>query len=158
MSRAHKFIFVGLVCISVLVTSVSLAVRRPLGFSHSQAFSPRLERRGIVARVIDGDTLVVSGKHVRLVGINTPELRPTPEPGALEAKQFVENLCPPGEEVGLDIDALEPKDGYGRTLAVVYVNVDNSWINLNAELLRRGYAEVLYIPPSEFNPYDWIMR
>jgi len=41
----------------------------------------------------------------------------------------------------------------GRTLAIVYVNVDGSWVSLNMELLRKGYAEVLYIPPSEFNPY-----
>jgi endonuclease YncB( thermonuclease family) len=40
---------------------------------------------------------------------------------------------------------------YGRTLAVVYV----ANINLNQELLKRGYAEVMYIPPSEFNPYSW---
>jgi micrococcal nuclease len=90
-----------------------------------------------------------------LVGINTPEIGPNEEPGGVEAKEFVEDLCPPGTEIGLDVDDLELKDHYGRTLAVVYVRVDDIWVNLNAELLRGGYAEVMFIPPSEFNPYEW---
>jgi len=105
--------------------------------------------------VIDGDTIVIDNKRVRLVGIDTPELHPTPEPGAVEAKQFVEELCL-GKEVGLDVDDIRPKDKYGRTLAVVYVDAGGSWVNLNAELLRMGLAEVLYISPSEFNPYHWL--
>lgn len=108
-----------------------------------------------MTRVMDGDTIVVDNERVRLVGIDTPELHPTPEPGALEAKQFVEELCLENE-VGLDVDDLEPKDKYGRTLAIVYVDIDGSWVNLNVELLRRGLAEILYIPPSEFNPYRWL--
>jgi len=47
-------------------------------------------------------------------------------------------------------------DKYNRILAVVYVNVNGTWINLNAELLKKGYADIMYIPPSEFNPYEWI--
>lgn len=46
------------------------------------------------------------------------------------------------------IDDEKRHDRYGRVLAVVYVDS----VNLNRELLRRGYAEVMYIPPSEFNP------
>jgi micrococcal nuclease len=66
-----------------------------------------------------------------------------------------DHLCRSGE-VGLDVDDLKPKDAHRRTLAVVYTEVDGSWVNLNVELLRRGYAVVLYIPPSEFNPYNWV--
>ncbi|MEM2907922.1 MAG: thermonuclease family protein [Candidatus Hadarchaeales archaeon] len=117
---------------------------------------PNIERLGTVERVLDGDTIVLSsGERVRFVGVNAPELRPTPQPGAIEAKEFVEGLCGPGSVVGLDVDDLRPRDKYGRTLAVVYVRVDNSWVNLNAELLRRGLAEVLHLSPSEFNPYRW---
>ena len=39
-----------------------------------------------------------------------------------------------------------------KILAVVYIGDTN----INAELLKNGYAEVMYIPPSEFNPYSWI--
>ncbi len=104
--------------------------------------------RGVVERIIDGDTMVVSGVRVRLVGIDTPERG---EPGYEEAKSFLRELCPPGSTVALDVDDEEPYDRYGRTLAVVYCD----GVNANAELLRRGYAEVLYIPPSEFNPWEW---
>ncbi|MEW6592960.1 MAG: thermonuclease family protein [Candidatus Hadarchaeota archaeon] len=118
--------------------------------------SARIERTAVVDRVVDGDTIyLVGGEKVRMVGVNTPETRPTPEPGGLEAKEFTENICRPGVEIGLDVDDLEPKDKYNRTLAVVYVKDGGEWMNLNAELLRRGLARVLFIPPSEFNPYEW---
>ena len=126
------------------------------GFIPSSPRGPNIERLEAVERVLDGDTIVLSsGERVRFVGVNAPELHPTPQPGAIEAKEFVEGFCGRGNVVGLDVDDLRPRDKYGRTLAVVYVRVDNSWVNLNAELLRRGLAEVLHLPPSEFNPYRW---
>ena len=150
---SSRLAFVALVCFFLLLVSVVVTVNSKS--SNSQAPSPHIERRGIVTQVLDGDTIVIGNERVRFVGIDTPELHPAPEPGAIEAKQFVEELCF-GKEVGLDVDDLESKDTYGRTLAIVYVDMDGSWVNLNAELLRRGLAEILYIPPSEFNPYSWI--
>ncbi len=124
-----------------------------------QPDQPNIERTAIVSYVVDGDTIrLQDDERVRLVGVNTPELDsedPIEQANAERAKEFVEGLCPPDTEVGLDVDDLEPNDHYGRTLAVVYVSVDNIWTNLNAELLRRGLAEIMYIPPSEFNPYKW---
>ena len=49
------------------------------------------------------------------------------------------------------MDDREQHDRYYRILAVVYVNNTN----LNEKLLREGYAEIMYNPPSEFNPYEW---
>ncbi|MDI9624558.1 MAG: thermonuclease family protein [Methanothermobacter sp.] len=106
------------------------------------------ETSGYCYHVVDGDTIDVEGVgRIRLVGVNTPERG---QPGYQEAKDFVEEMCL-GKTVHLDIDDVKNRDKYGRILAVVYV--DN--VNLNAELLRRGYAEIMYIPPSEFNPYAW---
>jgi hypothetical protein len=51
----------------------------------------------------------------------------------------------------LDIDDSKYTDKYGRYLAVVIVDGKN----LNEMLLKEGLAEVMYIPPSEFYPYDW---
>lgn len=152
MSR--KLAIMASVCAFLLAAIISAAVKHAQ-VAYPQAPMPHIEGWGLVTQVIDGDTVVVDNKRIRLVGINAPEFYPVPEPGAIDAMQFLEELCL-GKEVGLDIDDLRPRDKYGRTLAVVYVNADNSWVNLNAELLRRGYAEVLHLPPSEFNPYRWI--
>jgi micrococcal nuclease len=108
--------------------------------------------------VVDGDTIDISPverayiQRIRLVGIDTPERN---EPGYEEAKSFVEKMCF-GKEVEFDVDDCKPYDKYNRILAVIHVNVNGTWINLNAELLKKGYAEIMSIPPSEFNPYEWI--
>jgi micrococcal nuclease len=106
------------------------------------------EASGFCPYVVDGDTIDVEGVgRIRFVGVNTPERG---QPGYQEAKDFVKSLCL-YKTVYLDIDDAKHYDKYGRVLAVVYA--DN--INVNAELLKRGYAEIMYIPPSEFNPYLW---
>ncbi|MDI6642802.1 MAG: thermonuclease family protein [Candidatus Hodarchaeaceae archaeon] len=152
-----KKVFAILVCVVIALVSVALAISYAISQSdqHLQK-QPYIERTATVSYVVDGDTIYLEGgEKVRLVGINTPELGPPAEPGAVEAKEFVENLCPSGTEIGLNVDDLKPTDRYGRTLAVVYIRINGVWTNLNAELLRMGFAEVMYIPPSEFNPYEW---
>ncbi|MBF4474618.1 thermonuclease family protein [Methanobacterium formicicum] len=110
--------------------------------------NPQAEVSGNCYKVVDGDTIDVEGVgRVRFVGVNTPERG---EPGYQEAKDYVKTMCL-GKTVGLDIDNAKNKDKYSRTLAVVYVD----GVNLNQALLKKGYAEVMYIPPSEFNPYKW---
>jgi len=103
---------------------------------------------GMVIEVVDGDTIEVSGLGtVRFVGVNTPEKG---EPGSQEAVDFLSKICL-GKIVLVDIDDESPRDTYGRILGVVYLN----GTNINAELLRRGLAEILYLPPSEFDPSSW---
>lgn len=147
---------VGIVCVIVVLACVASFVGHPAQSTPPQQSQPNIERTAIVAGVVDGDTISLqSGEMVRLVGVNAPEIHPEEE-GGMEAKEFTASLCPPGTEVGLDVDDLDQTDHYGRTIAVVYVEVDGSWVNLNAELLRSGCAEVMFIPPSEFNPYRWM--
>lgn len=111
--------------------------------------SQNVEVSGKCYKVVDGDTIDVEGVgRVRFVGVNTPERG---EFGYQTAKDFVKNKCL-GKTVGLDIDDDKNTDKYDRTLAVVYVD----GVNLNQELLKKEYAEVMYIPPSEFNPYSWL--
>lgn len=106
------------------------------------------EKKGYCNYVVDGDTIDVEGVgRIRFVGVNTPERG---KPGYQEAKDFVKSYCL-GKTVYLDVDDAKNHDKYGRTLAVVYVGKTN----LNALLLQKGYAEVMYILPSEFNPYSW---
>jgi micrococcal nuclease len=102
--------------------------------------------------VVDGDTIDVSFnicgvQRVRLVGINAPEIS---EEGYEEAKEFLNETCI-WEEVKLDVDDMKQYGTYYRILAVVYVNETN----LNDKMVREGYAEVMYIPPSEFDCREW---
>ena len=106
------------------------------------------EFTGKCTYVTDGDTIEVDGLgKVRFVGVNTPERGVE---GYICSKRFVQKLCL-NKEVSLDIDDSKYTDRYGRYLAVVIVDGKN----LNEMLLKEGLAEVMYMPPSEFCPYDW---
>lgn len=101
-----------------------------------------------VARVVDGDTVVLSGgERVRYIGVDTPE---SVEPGTpvqcyAKAASHENSRLVAGEHVRLRYDA-ERHDRYGRTLAYVYRVRDGLFVN--AELVRRGYARTLTIPPN----------
>ena len=106
------------------------------------------EFTGKCTYVTDGDTIEVDGLgKIRFVGVNTPERGVE---GYICSKRFVQKLCL-NKEVSLDIDDSKYTDRYGRYLAVVIVDGKN----LNEMLLKEGLAEVMYMPPSEFYPYDW---
>jgi len=140
--------------------------------------SSKIERTVTVDHVIDGDTICLEGgEKVRLVGVDAEETKLNaharswhPElqsmnstqyqqteyyQKAMAAKNYVTQLCPSGTQIGLDVDDLTLEDKYSRTLAIVYVKENDDWMSLNAELLHMGLVVVLYIPPSEFNPYTW---
>ena len=107
-----------------------------------------VEERAVCTKVVDGDTIYLdNGKKVRFVGVNTPERGVE---GYITSKNFVQKLCL-NKEVGLDIDDKKQNDKYGRTLAVVIVDGKN----VNEMLLKEGLAEIMYMPPSEFYPYNW---
>ena len=94
-----------------------------------------------VARVIDGDTIVLTnGAHVRLVQIDTPE------PGTSEcysraAGRELRRLLPAGAQVMLEADPrLDQVDRYGRLLRYVH----HAGRNLNFVLVRTGAATVWF--------------
>jgi micrococcal nuclease len=105
---------------------------------------------GRVVRVVDGDTIRVrldGGRieRVRYIGVDTPE---SVKPGtpvqcfAKKASHFNASLVS-GRQVTLKTDA-EERDRYGRLLAYVYA--DGRFVN--RELVARGYARTLTIPPN----------
>jgi micrococcal nuclease len=101
-----------------------------------------------VARVVDGDTIVLrGGERVRYIGMDTPEsVKPgTPVQCFAKAASHENQQLVAGERVRLRYDA-EHEDRYGRTLAYVYRARDGLFVN--AELVRRGYARQLTIPPN----------
>jgi micrococcal nuclease len=104
---------------------------------------------GTVVKVVDGDTVHVQladrVEKVRYIGVNTPEVHhPTKgeEPGGREAAAVNRTLVE-GRRVRLELD-VQARDRYGRLLAYVWVG-DTM---VNAELVRRGYAQVMTVPPN----------
>jgi micrococcal nuclease len=103
-----------------------------------------------VTRAVDGDTIEVrlgdAEEDVRYIGVDTPEtVKPdTPvECFGPQASAFNHRLVE-GRRVRLVFDE-ERRDVYGRLLAYVYLG--NRLIS--AELLRRGLARTLTIPPDD---------
>ena len=83
---------------------------------------------------------------MRYIGINTPEIdheRHRAAPMSVEARSRNRELVE-GWRLRLVYDQ-EKKDRYGRTLAYVY---RRDGLFVNAELLKEGYAHVLYRFPN----------
>jgi micrococcal nuclease len=128
---------------AVVVAALALGGGKLVGASRSDAAR--------VVRVVDGDTVVVrTGGHderVRYIGVDTPEsVKPgTPVQCFAKAASAANKRLVQGQEVRLVRDA-EARDRYGRTLAYVYRSSDGLFVN--AELVRRGYAKPMTIPPN----------
>ncbi len=102
-----------------------------------------------VIEVVDGDTIRVArdgrADTVRLLGVDTPETVAPGQPVEClgpEATAFTRRALA-GRTVRLEFD-VETRDAYGRLLAFVHVGARR----FNDELLRRGYATLLVIPPN----------
>ena len=110
-------------------------------------FAKAFPKKGLVTRVIDGDTVVLeSGEHVRLLGINAPEYEPWKsyeEPYGKEAALYLRSKLS-GKKVLLEKDQ-ELLDRYGRTLAYLYLE-DRTFIN--EDLVLGGYAKARYYAPN----------
>lgn len=111
-----------------------------------------------VSEVVDGDTIEVElpdggTDDVRYIGIDTPE---TVKPGSPvecfgpRAHRVNEGLVG-GRRVTLRLGD-ERRDAYGRLLAYVYLpgaGPGGGAMFVNAELVRRGLARTLTIPPND---------
>ena len=167
MKISKKHVFSLLIILIITVSAISIvSAYTGTGFTHnipSSKYSDlsasdilskynktdcHVEETGICTQVVDGDTIYLdNGEKVRFVGVNTPERGVE---GYIASKNFVQKLCL-NKKVGIDVDNSKHTDKYGRTLGVVIVNGKN----VNEMLLKEGLAEVMYMPPSEFYPYNW---
>jgi endonuclease YncB( thermonuclease family) len=105
-----------------------------------------------VRNVYDGDTLtLIDERRVRVIGIDTPEMKPSPQPFAEEAKEFTKSRCNQ-KDIWLLIDG---KDHYGRLLGQVFVEQDGGgYLCISEGLVQQGLAYA-YIPNKDEKPFNW---
>ena len=115
-------------------TAVSVPTRNPDG------------NTATVSRVIDGDTIEITGGiRVRYIGIDTPETIDPRKPVQCFGKEAAEenNRLVLGKTMTLEKDISET-DRYGRLLRYVYVN----GIMVNDYMVRNGFASAVSYPPD----------
>ena len=102
--------------------------------------------------VLDGDTVELdSGRRVRLIGLDTPEVahrdRPA-EPYADEATKALRRLLSRSDGQVVQRQGRERQDRYGRQLAHLFLPDGTS---ITAALLRQGLGVILVVPPNTWN-------
>ncbi|MEV8267951.1 thermonuclease family protein [Microbacterium sp. NPDC076911] len=110
-----------------------------------------------VEYVTDGDTIKARANHsnevitsaapisVRLIGIDTPELRPEPECWSEEATEHLSALLPEGSIVWAAPDQ-EWYDHYDRALMYLWTESGDF---INYELMAAGDARSLVVQPND---------
>lgn len=104
--------------------------------------------RAYVVKVIDGDTVKLDidlgfrtwlrEQNVRLIGVDTPEIRGEEREDGLIVKKYVSDILPVGKEILLN-SFRDRKGKYGRWLGEIIV--DN--VSLNESLKRMGYEYIM---------------
>lgn len=109
--------------------------------------------QGMVASVIDGDTIVLeSGEKIRYLMVDTPEITNGHDDCFGDMARDYNRELALGQTVDLTYDE-ECTDQYGRLLA--YVETGDG--EINTLLVERGFACVLYIPPNGSARHDDFM-
>jgi micrococcal nuclease len=136
--------------ILILISIIGLSV-------HGFSFSSNGDRSDIpvymnVMKVVDGDTFwAYDGNHnpikIRLIGVDAPESRNSGQKKTAyygqQSKAYLTKLIA-NKKVRLEYD-IGRKDQYSRILAYVYLT-DGTFVN--AELIKKGYAMVMTVPPN----------
>lgn len=132
-----------------LLVMVALVLLRPWENVRLSDDEPR-SATAYVTRAVDGDTIEVrldgETEDVRYIGVDTPETVKPDTPVQCfgpQASRFNHRLVE-RRRVRL-VFGEERRDVYGRLLAYVYLQGRF----VNAELVRRGLARTLTIPPND---------
>jgi micrococcal nuclease len=133
----------------LLIAVVALLILRPWDGELSAGESEPRTADAYVTRVVDGDTVEAQigdeVEDVRLIGIDTPETVKPEAPVECfgpHASSFTHRVLE-AQPVRM-VFGVERRDIYGRLLAYVYIGHRF----FNAELVRRGLARTLEIPPN----------
>ncbi len=101
-------------------------------------------------KILDGDTFVLNGEHIRLIGLNAPEIFHWDKKADCWAYQSMARLeyyltrIRPVTDIQIQ---REWKDKYNRTLAIVFIS--GSTTPINQLMVRDWFAET-------FRPEGWV--
>jgi micrococcal nuclease len=133
----------------LLLILAALLILRPWDGEFSAGEGQPRSADAYVTRVVDGDTVEArigdAVEDVRLIGIDTPETVKPDTPVQCfgpQASSFTHRVLT--EQPVRMVFGVERRDIYGRLLAYVYIGHRF----FNAELVRRGLARTLAIPPN----------
>jgi micrococcal nuclease len=124
------------------------------GFATTESLkrNEALQDKGIVLKIIDGDTVEVfidnKTERVRLIGIDAPEMSSAnKECFAKEAHLGLKKLLD-GKQIILESDPTqENRDEYGRLLRYVFLDKEN----INKMMIERGFAYELTFMGKAYN-------
>lgn len=140
MNRLKKLLF--LVFLIILAYGINLFLSPSLG--QFEAYT--------VTKVSDGDTIWANNEKIRIIGVNTPEIK-NKEKFSNEAKDLTKSLVL-NKKVYLEKD-LEERDQYNRLLRYVWLRepekINREEIEKNTIegiLLSKGYARVYTFKPN----------
>lgn len=97
------------------------------------------DSNGVVTKVIDGDTVIINGESVRLLGMDADEKG---YPCYTSAKERIEALIL-SKNVNLEKD-VEDKDQYQRYLRYIFLNGKN----INLQMVEEGLAVARFSPEN----------
>lgn len=105
---------------------------------------------GNVTSVIDGDTIEVNDKPIRIALVSAPEID---QVMGLEAKEFVTTICPVGSPVLVDEDDGQIEGSYDRMIAMIHCRGKI----LNEEIIGNdhGIISSQFCSVSELSEMAW---
>ena len=106
--------------------------------------------KGKITNIVNGDTIDVGDTTVKLSLIDTPQLDDIEE---IEAKKFVEDICPIGSDVLVDEDDGQIQESHRAVIGKVFCQ----GIILNEKILenKHGQINTFLCNQSEFDDESW---
>jgi micrococcal nuclease len=116
-----------------------------------------------VTKVVDGDTVDVVidlgfdigfTTRVRLAGIDTPESRTkdlAEKALGLESKKYLADRLKDAKNIVIKTEKINSTEKFGRVLGWLYVNSEES--SLNLEMINKGYAWA-YLGDAKVKDFD----
>lgn len=128
--------------IAIIIAALIIAITIYMSFNErnnpdKNPLLPNFTGEHVVTKVIDGNTIIVEGENVRLLGIDTDEKS---YPCFNKAKERLEELIL-GKNVVLEKDKTD-KDQYKRYLRYIFIDEKN----INLQIVEEGLAIARFYP------------